>query len=171
MQFLKILELDTSIDTPITDFSLGPNGRVQWLTARIKKRHVKPKGQERRRITDRVTHFIRSVGQVKSPYDEEILGNDVRGHLVGDQFSGPHDRTYNFIPMSPQCNKDYLKYVEMPIRNYLDRSLDDGAYVELYVEMDYVDYIAGLSPDRPRMVKVRVKYSDGTVEEFEISNL
>lgn len=166
---MAFLELDTSKDTPITGFLLGPNGRVQWLKAKIKKSHVKPKGQERRRIADRVTRFVKSMGQVKSPY--EALGNDVRGHLVGDQFSGPHDRTYNFIPMSPQCNKDYLKYVEMPIRNYLDRSLSDDAYVELYVEMDYVDYLADLSPDRPRMVKVRVMYSDGKVEEFEISNL
>lgn len=177
---------------PITKVRLGRNGRVEMLEATIRKCHLKPrpkKNEPKRRrpkVTRRVERFIESLGPVKSEIikkkrkkgekkDEEeeknIRENDEIGHLVGDRLSGPHDVTYNFIPQSPNCNMRYYFDVECEIYEYLEEH-DQDDYVRLRVEMVYVDYyIAGVSPDRPRALRVYLEYSDGKKRTLELSNM
>lgn len=154
---------------PIQDILLGPNGRVEKLEATIRKYHLKPRGQPRRSITARVRRFVESLGLVKSDI-KGIREKDEIGHAVGDSLSGPNDCTYNFFPTSPNCNMQYYHKVERAIYDYLEAHGHDD-YVILRLEMVYVDYIDGLSPDRPRAIKVHLHYSDGKESTFELSNM
>lgn len=164
-----LIELDQSKDSPIIEISLGPNGRPERIRAKIKKHHLRPRGQARGNITARVRRFVRSLGQVVGVRD--VRESDEVGHIIGDLLGGPCDRTYNFFPQSPFCNMDYYHQVESAIHDYLSARSSNDAYVEMDVQFVYVDYIAEVSPNRPRMLKVTVRYSDGTTETFEISNM
>lgn len=173
--FLNILEPEWSIMNPITDVLLGRNGRVEKLEATIRKYHLKPKGQRRHSITARVRRFVESLGLVRSDIkyekdETQIRENDEIGHAVGDALSGPNDCTYNFFPQSPNCNMQYYHKVEKAIYNYLEAH-DHDDYVILRLELVYVDYMKGLSPDRPRTIKVQIVYSNGKKSTFELSNL
>lgn len=162
------LEVELSTGSPIISVVLGQNGRVEKLEAKIRKCHLKPRGKRRRKITARVRRFVKSMG-----VESDIKGvreKDEVGHLVGDSLNGPNDRTYNFIPQSPQCNLDYYFKVERDIYEYLEEH-GQHDYVVLRLEMVYVDYITGLSPDRPRVIKVHLKFSDGKESTFELSNM
>lgn len=190
---MNILKLEVREGDPITNVVLGQNGRVEVLEATIRKCHLKPRPKKnepkpsRKKVTPRVERFIESLGQVRSDLkvkkrkkhkgqkkDEEeekrIRENDEIGHLVGDRLSGPHDVTYNFIPQSPNCNMRYYFDVECEIYEYLEER-DQDDYVRLRVEMVYVDYIEGVSPDRPRALKVYIEYSDGKKSTLELSNM
>lgn len=162
---------------PITNVVLGRNGRVEMLEATIRKCHLKPrpkkneKRRNRRKVTARVRRFFESLNPVTSEIStEEIREKDEIGHLVGDRLSGPHDVTYNFIPQSPECNMRYYFDVECEIYEYLEER-DQNDYVRLRVEMVYVDYLKGVSPDRPRALKVYLEYSDGKKRTLELSNM
>lgn len=158
-----------SSENPITDIVLGPNGRVEKLGATIRKHHPRPRGQPRRNITARVKRFVESLGRVKSDI-KGLREKDEIGHIIGDSLSGPNDCTYNFIPQSPNCNMEYYHKVESAIYDYLEAHGQED-YVTVRVEMVYVDYIEGLSPDRPRTIKVSVQYSNGKNSTFELSNM
>lgn len=134
----------------------------------ITKRHLRPLGEDRRNITARVRRHIEALGQVHSGV-RGVRESDEVGHIVSDLLGGPHDRTYNFIAQSPQCNMQYYHKVEKPIYDYLS-ARDDDAFVFIDVQMMYVDYLAGVSPDRPRAIKVFVWYNS-TVKSFEFSNM
>lgn len=102
--------------------------------------------------------------------EKGVREQDEVGHLVGDSLRGPSDRTYNFIPQSPHCNLTYYSLVERKIYNYLEEH-DHQDYVLLSVEMVYIDNFKGLSSDRPVMIKVHLKYSNGKESSFKISNM
>lgn len=169
---------DHTDNNPIDQVYLGQNGRVQELEATIKKCHLRPRGAPRRSITARVRRFVNSLGQVNSSLGELVREkwysseSDEVGHIVADCLGGPHDRTYNFFPQSPFCNNDYYHKMEKAIYDYLDASKpEDNLFVYLHIEFVYVDYIKGVSPNRPRKIKVSIMYSNGVCENFEMSNM
>lgn len=157
------------LGSPIIGVTLGRNNRVEKLVAKIRKCHLRPRGADRRKITAEVYRFIKSVGAVESDI-EGVREKDEAGHLVGDSLSGPNDCPYNFIPQSPYCNNQYYSIVERGIYEYLEEG-DHHDYVLLRVEMVYIDDKKGLSPDRPRAIKVHLKFSDGKEKTFELSNM
>lgn len=165
MNIFDFIELDGS-GSVITDITLGPAGRVEKLKAVIKKKNLRPRGQNRRNMTARVRNFVRSLGQVRSNV-RGVRESDEVGHIVGDCLGGPHDRTYNFFPQSPHCNMTYYIEMEDVIYRYLARN-GDQSYVTMHVELVYVDYMQ--SPNRPRMIKVRLEFSNGETSNFEFSN-
>ncbi|KAJ6645872.1 hypothetical protein Bhyg_01081 [Pseudolycoriella hygida] len=121
-------ELQRSSSNPITEIHLGPNGRVEELTAIIKKHHLRPIGQGRRHITSRVRRFVNSLGQVFG--HKGVRDSDEVGHIIGDLLGGPSDQTYNFFPQSPHCNMDYYHKVENEIYDYL-KANESSAHVEI----------------------------------------
>lgn len=155
---------------PITAITLGPNGRVEKLMACIKKNHLRPLGQKRRNITERVRRFVEALGQVRGGV-KGIRESDEVGHIIADLLGGPHDLTFNFFPQSPQCNLEYYNKVEKRIYDYLKNARYSLSSVTVIVEMVYVDYISGISPDRPRMIKVSIMFSDGTFSHIKLSNM
>lgn len=163
--------LDASDDGPITRIVLGRNGRVERFGATFRKHHVKPPRSPRATITARVSRFVESLGQVRGIPMEGIRQYDERGHLAADSLSGPSDRTYNFVPMSPFCNMEYKRLVEDPIKAWLRNCKSPNYCVVLSVELIYVDYVP---TDRPQMIRVWIAYSDDTegdnVETYDISN-
>ena len=68
---------------------------------------------------------------------------------------------------------EYYHRVEKAIYDFLVRQRDSGngysAHVTLDVQFDYVDYYD--IRNRPRRLRIKVVYSDGREESFEISNL
>lgn len=173
---MNVFKLELRSGGPITYVRVGRNGRVEVLEATIRKCHLKPrpkkndKNRKRRKVTARVRRFIESLDPVQSDLWKEVREKDEIGHLVGDRLDGPHDVTYNFIPQSPHCNMRYYFEVETEIYEYLEaRGQND--YVRMRVEMVYVDYIKGVSPDRPRAIKVYLEYSDGKKSTLELSNM
>lgn len=152
---------------------LGRNGRVEKLEATIRKRHLRPRpkpgDKPKKTHSKRVERFVKSLGAVDTVYIG-IREKDEVGHLVGDQLSGPKDKTYNFIPQSPQCNMQYLWKVENKIYEYLEQG-DEDDYAVLRVEMVYIDNFKGLSPDRPTMLKVHVVFSNREKITIELSNM
>lgn len=162
--------MDESTEIPITNIQLGPNGRVESLNAVVKKNHLRSKDQNRCNITARVRHFVDSLGQVRGGV-KGLRESDEVGHIIGDLLGGPHNRTYNFFPQSPQCNMAYYNNVEKAIFKYLNSQNSNYAFVEVSVQLVYVNYLTGVSPDRPRAIKVRLKFSNGKCETFELSNM
>lgn len=142
---------------------------METLKAVVRKRHLRPKDQARRNITARVRRFVNVLGQVIGV--RGVRESDEVGHIIGDLLSGPHDRTYNFFPQSPQCNMEYYHKVESAIYDYLKAHNGNDAYVEVSVQMVYVDYLSGVSPNRPRTIKVQLTFSNGRIETFELSNM
>lgn len=161
-------ELDKSKDGPIIEISLGSNGRMEKLKAKIRKHHLRPKNQPRGNITDRVRNFVKSLGQVKGA--QGVRESDEVGHIIGDLLGGPCDKTYNFFPQAPYCNMDYFHTVENIIHKFLD-TLSNDAYVEVDVQLVYVDYIAGISPNRPRMLKLYIVYFDGSHHMIQVETI
>lgn len=156
--------MDPKSDGPIVAIKLGPNGRVWKLEAKIKRIHLKPVGKKRHDVTSRVRRFVAFLGQVRSG-EKGCQDSDQVGHIIGDCLGGPHNRTYNFFPQGHWCNETYYTEVEKPIYDYLSNA-KDGAYVEMSVRMVYVDYVPGLSPHRPKLIGVKLRFSDGTEKEF-----
>lgn len=162
---------DPNSFNPIDEIVLGPNGRVQMLEATIRKWHLRPRDKPRRKITTRVRRFVRSLGQVINLNNSGTREADEVGHIIGDCLGGPNDRTYNFFPQSPNCNMEYYHKVERAIYDFIDASKIDVVSVSLTVEFVYVDYVAGVSPNRPRSIKVTIQWGHYKTEFFELSNM
>ena len=156
---------------PVIKVKVGPNGRVEHIQANIKIRHLRKGPRKGRGYTERIKRFVESLGKVQG--EKDVREGDEVGHVVGDAFNGPTDRTYNFFPQSPFCNMEYYHKVEKAIHIFLIKQeltpKGDNAHVTLDVQFDYVDYYD--YPNRPRRLRIKLVYSDGREESFEISNL
>lgn len=104
------------------------------------------------------------VGEIGFRESDEV------GHIIGDLLGGPNHRTYNFFPQSPNCNMEYYHKVEKPIYEYLSEQ-NGNDLVKIRIDMVYVNYLAGVSPNRPRMIKVKLTWPDGKIDTFDLSNL
>lgn len=132
----------------------------------IRKRHLRSRGQSRGNITARVKRFVASLGQVKSGIiyqrgEKRDRESDEVGHIIADSLGGPHDRTYNFFPQSPYCNMEYYHKVEKPIYDYLSQDENKNAHVQVAVRLRYVDYLNGVSLNRPNRLIIYTYYTDG----------
>lgn len=62
--------------------------------------------------------------------------------------------------------------MEKAIYDYLDASKpEDDLFVYLHVVFKYVNYMKGVSPDRPRSIVVSLHYANGKVVDLEFSNM
>lgn len=172
---MNLSDLDLDSDNPITYIKLGSNGRVELLKAKIQKEDLRQRviaARFRRNIPARVRRFVSALGQVKDSSNSGTRESDEVGHIIADSLGGPHDRTYNFFPQSPNCNMEYYHRMERKVYDFLDSTKKDDVFVVLNIELVYVDYyIEAVSPDRPRSIKVSIQYSNGKHETFELSNM
>lgn len=136
----------------------------------IRKSHLRPRGSTRQNITARVRRFVDTLGRVVGI--PGVRESDEVGHIIADCLGGPSNMTYNFFPQSPHCNMDYYHNMESRIYDYLEKNgygFDEG-FARVSVQFVYVNYITGLSPNRPQAIKVIVEFSNGTNFSYYYSN-
>jgi hypothetical protein len=132
------LRKPTDGSSPITEYQMGPNDRIEYLSARIYPRHLK--------TGERV-----SLQMIKRRKEMGSMGDDT-GHVIAKNLGGPGDEVFNFFPQKMQINRGIWRLEEQNVYNALRSG--EVKYVDIKFNFKYQNQL----DTRPNYFTVDFEY-------------
>jgi hypothetical protein len=115
------LRKPTDGSSPINEYQMGPNDRIEYLSARVYPQHLRTGKRPSLQMRER-TKVMGSTG-------------DDTGHLIAKSLGGPGDEAFNFFPQKMGINRGIWRLEEKNIANALRSGKVN--YVEMKFNFKY----------------------------------
>jgi hypothetical protein len=122
---LKVEKLKVNSNL-IREHQMGTNGRVEYLYARVKLKHLKTE----KRPSPEMVKRRKVMGSV---------GDDT-GHVIAKNLGGPGDEAFNFFPQRMNINRGAWRVEETKVVNALKNG--EAKYVDIKLNFNYNDQLA-----------------------------